>query len=106
MPPTNPRFVWLQQGQSAIFVNKTNIQGHFSPRSHYKYSLWSNSSARSPLQQRSSPLLPASSPAMGPRRRRRGGLRGRLLVLSSLLLLASGEVFFEERFEGIARMPR
>ncbi|OEL21175.1 Calreticulin-3, partial [Dichanthelium oligosanthes] len=28
-----------------------------------------------------------------------GGLRGRLLVLSSLLLLASGEVIFEERFE-------
>ncbi|RLN03792.1 hypothetical protein C2845_PM13G15970 [Panicum miliaceum] len=34
---------------------------------------------------------------MGPHRG--GGLRGRLLVLSSLLLLASGEVFFEERFE-------
>lgn len=32
--------------------------------------------------------------------RGRGGLH-RLLVLSSLLLLASGEVFFEERFEGI-----
>jgi len=29
----------------------------------------------------------------------------RALVLSSLLLLASGEVFFEERFEGIAHMP-
>ncbi|CAL4953266.1 unnamed protein product [Urochloa decumbens] len=34
----------------------------------------------------------------GPRRGG-GGLRGRLLALSSLLLLASGEVIFEERFE-------
>lgn len=30
---------------------------------------------------------------------------GRLLVLSSLLIIASAEVFFEERFEGIASMP-
>jgi hypothetical protein len=84
-------------------VNKTNIQGHFDPRAHYKYSPLVQQLARNSSSSSEAPLpVPASFPAMGPRRSGGGGLRGRLLVLSSLLLLASGEVFFEERFEGIA----
>lgn len=92
---------------SGIVVNMPDFYVHVIPRARYKYSLsptaWHAPAAKLPppclLPRR--PALPPSAPAMGTGRGGGGGgVIHRLLALSSLLLLASGEVIFEERFEG------
>jgi hypothetical protein len=85
-------------GTKGSIVNKHRIRGPVQRVARYKYSLGTAKAAAAARLGATT-----SSPAMGSSRRDgRLELRlvHRLLALASLLLLASGEVIFEERFEG------